>query len=381
MGKRSVVGAPTARAAYFEKMLKRLCTDIGPHPSGTRAYEQVAKIIQKDLARTLPLAFLDRYLDHWATVPRPEILHQGRRLDAGVAENCSGTSDAGFRGVIKRIRTPGVPYGIEDLDTSEVAAYISVGQDVTVEPAYLVGEDVLSLPRFVIGIRDVPFVDLLVKDRAEVQVRCRVVYAPQIPTYNIVGQIPGKSPDEIVVIAHADSLIQTEGANDNTATAIITMMLAHALAGEKPKKTLTFLITGSEEYGCIGARHYVRRRQVEGTAGDVQFVVNSDSLTYGPNLWTSTTDPELMEMVKQIHVDLDIRTEPIYRPDQEAWMNDAAPFREINPRVRGINFNSRGHDTLAANHTPADDAANVPRDCVETAFQVLRELIVRMGEL
>ena len=28
------------RLAYFEKMLKRLCTNLGPHPSGTRAYEK-----------------------------------------------------------------------------------------------------------------------------------------------------------------------------------------------------------------------------------------------------------------------------------------------------------------------------------------------------
>ena len=381
MARKDIVGSPKARAEYFEKMLKRLCTEIGPHPSGTKAYERVAKAIHRDLAGRLPEAFLDRYLDYWATVPRPEILHKGRRLEAGVAENCAGTSDAGFTGVIERLKTEAVRYGIRDVATGEISAHISVSRDVTIEPEYLLDDDVLSLPRFVIGIRDVPFVDLLVKDKAEVQARCRVVYAPETPTYNVVAHIPGKSTDEVLVIAHADSLIMTEGANDNTATAIITMMLAHSLLGTEAKLGLTFLITGSEEYGCIGARHYVRRRQVEGTADRIRFVVNSDSLTYGPNLWTSTTDPELIDVVNQIHADLDMKTEPIYGTDEEPWMNDAAQFRDINPRVRGINFNSRGYETLAANHTPDDDAANVPRDCVETSFVVLRELIVRMQEM
>lgn len=378
---RRLVGTPAARARYFESMLQRLCTDVGPHPSGTRAYQQVTAIIQADLALTLEESYLDRYLDYWATVPRPEILHQGRRLNVGVAENCAGTPDEGFTGVIVRLRQPGVAYGIEDLATGERAAGISVSQDVGVEPLYLFGDDVLSLPRFVIGIQEVPYVELLVEARAEVQVRCRVVYAPEVPTCNVVGRVVGASPEEILVIAHADSLIQTEGANDNTATAIITMMLAHAFATTRPARTLTFLITGSEEYGCRGARHYARRRQAEGTAERLRFVLNSDSLTYGPNLWVSTTDQELLGLVQHVHADLGLQTEPVYRPDEEPWMNDAAAFQHANARVRGINFNSRGYDTLAANHTPADDAANVPRDCAETSFLVLREVIERIQDL
>lgn len=377
---RGLVETPEKRLAYFEKMLKRLCTDLGPHPSGTKAYEKAAKIIHRELAAALPVAFLDRYLDFWATVPRPEILFQGTRLNVAVAENCAGTSDAGFNGVIREIDRDGVPYGIEDVETGEVAAHITVSKDVGPEPEYLVGDDVLSLPRFVIGIRDVPFLELLVKDKATVQVRLRVVYAPEVPTYNVVGTLPGRRRDEVLFIAHADSLILTEGANDNTATAIVMLMLAHAVSGTEPEYTLTFLIPGSEEYGLVGARHYAKRRAVEGAHGDLKFIVNHDSLTYGPNLWASTDDAELMGVVKAIHADLELETEPIY-DETPCWMNDAAPFKGINPHVRGINFNSRGYDTLAANHTPADNAAQVPRDCAESSFVVLRALIDRLQEL
>ena len=376
-----LVETPEKRAAYFEEMLRRLCADLGPHPSGTQEYEQAARILYRELVPALPIAFLDRYLDFWATVPRPEIFHMGTRLNVGVAENCAGTSDAGFNGVIRQIGKEGVSYGIEDVATGEIAATLSVSKDVGIEPVYLIGDELLSLPRFIIGIRDVPFVDLLVKDEAQVQVRLRVVYAPEIPTYSVVATLPGESREEILLIAHLDSIICTEGANDNTATAIIHTMLAHAVSGTKPRRTLTFLMTGSEEYGCLGAKHYVKRRQIEGTAEDIRFIVNSDSLTYGPNLWASTVDAELMALVKAIHGDLDLKTEPIYADQEECWMNDAAPFRGINPRVRGINFNSRGYDTLAANHTPNDDAANVPRDCAESSFLVLRELIERLQDI
>ena len=281
---------------------------------------------------------------------------------------------------ISRINRDGVPYGIEDVETGEIAAYITVSGDVGPEAEYLVGDDVLSLPRFVVGIRDLPFVELLIENKAQVQVRLRVVYAPEIPTYNVVGTLPGRHRDEILFIGHADSLILTEGANDNTATAIILLMLAHVFSGTELDYTLTFLISGSEEYGYAGARHYVRRRVAEGTHKNLKFIVNSDSLTYGPNLWASTDDAELTSVVKAIHADLDTKTEPIYR-EEPCWMNDASCFRGINPHVRGINFNSRGYDTLAANHTPDDDADQVPRDCAESSFLVLRELINRLQDL
>ena len=102
--------------------------------------------------------------------------------------------------------------------------------------------------------------------------------------------------------------------------------------------------------------------------------------TYGPNLWATTDDAELMQLVRAIHADLALDTEPIYQ-QAPCWMNDAAPFAGINDRVRGINFNSRGYETLAANHTPADDAANVPRDCAESAFVILRELVERLQRI
>ena len=77
----------------------------------------------------------------------PRILHKGRPLPFGVAENCAGTSDAGFSGVIRKIDSDGIPYGIEDVETGEIAAHTTVSSDVGVEPEYLIGDDVLSLPR------------------------------------------------------------------------------------------------------------------------------------------------------------------------------------------------------------------------------------------
>ena len=377
---KKTVATPASRAAYFERLLQQLCDRPGPHPSGTPAFTLVIETIHRELAAALPVAFLDRYLDFWAVLPRPEILHRGKPLSVVAAENSGGTGDAGFTGIFRQVEQEDIRYEIVDSATGQVGATIAVSRDVGPEPEYLLDEQILSMPRFVIGIRDLPFADLLARNSEPVQVRLRVVHAPETPTFNAVATLPGQCPDEILFVAHADTVIQSPGANDNTATAIIAIMLAHAFAGTQPRRTLTFLITGSEEYGCQGARHYVRRRQVQGTARDIRFVVNCDSLTYGPNLWTTTTDAELISLMRAIHTDLNLGTDPIYE-DSEPWMNDAACFKGINSQVRGINFNSRGCATLAANHTPDDTADNVPRGCAETSFLVLKELLQRLQEI
>jgi hypothetical protein len=363
---------------YAARMLQRLCEDIGPHPSGTPEFEEVVRIIYQDLSAAVGDVQLDRYLDYWATVPSPELSHQSRRLAVGVAENCSGTSDAGFDGRIRKTESGSAPYAIENVETGTLDARIRVSRDVGVQPAYLYGDEILAPPTFIVGIREVPFLDLLAETEAVTQVRLRVVYAPQRPIHNVVARIPGRRADEVVIIAHADSVIRTQGANDNMASAIVAMMLAHVFSATASEQSLTFLITGSEEYGLVGARHYVRRRIEEGTHRDIRCVINFDSLTYGPNLWTSTHDPELTALVQSVHQDLALETEPIY-DDTPCWMNDAAPFKDLHAGITGVNFNSRGYDTLAANHTPADDAANVPMDCVESAFLTMKEVIARIA--
>lgn len=369
---------PESRMQYAEGMLKRLCEEIGPHPSGTPEFEEVVRIVHEDLRTSIADVQLDRYLDFWTTLPVPEICHKGRRLTVGVAENCSGTPDAGFDGIIRAASGDPSLYPIENVESGRPEAHIQVSRDVGVVPVYLYGDDVLCPPRFVAGIRDVPFLDLLVKDEAVVQVRLRVLYAPERPTHNIVARVPGREAGEVIVMAHADSVIRSEGANDNTASAIVAMMLAHAFSGERPGKSLTFIITGSEEYGLVGARHYVKRRIEEDTHREIECVINFDSLTYGPNLWPSTHDPELMALVRQVHQDLGSETVPIY-DESPCWQNDAAPFKDLHPGITGIDFNSRGYDTLAANHSPADDAANVPLDCVESSFVTLREVVARVA--
>ena len=60
------------REAYLEKMLKALCTDIGPHPIGSPAYNKAASIVKKEMELALPVVELDTFtFERWLLKGEP----------------------------------------------------------------------------------------------------------------------------------------------------------------------------------------------------------------------------------------------------------------------------------------------------------------------
>jgi hypothetical protein len=88
-------------------------------------------------------------------------------------------------------------------------------------------------------------------------------------SYNVVGMIPGTDPvvgsDIIVLGAHIDHFGTLEGeglrlgANDNASgiTSVLTVAQAIKQRAKAPRRTVAFMLFGSEELGCEGSHHYV----------------------------------------------------------------------------------------------------------------------------
>ena len=108
-----------------------------------------------------------------------------------------------------------------------------------------------------------------------------------IPSANVAGWIEGSDPrlkaETIIVCAHHDHLGASgdayfPGANDNASGAAAVLELARALAasGLRPRRSVLFLIFGSEEVGLLGSYYYVQNplRPLASTAA----VVNLDMI-------------------------------------------------------------------------------------------------------
>jgi hypothetical protein len=370
---RELVATPASRAAYLRRLLHELCTEIGPRPSGSKGQEKGAAIIQRELRRSLPGVLRDKLtFRRWLLAGEPLLTVGGRSIETYVADNSPATPEGGVSGILQRNGSG--PFEIVDPQSRRVLARAGISEFgraiVTIHP----GSD--DVPLFNVGRPDVEALERAVREGLTVKARAQVKWIPNVESSNVVGILPGDSSEEIMIVAHADTKYNTPGAHDNTASLITMLMLAHAVPGTRPRRTVSFLATTGEELTFFGAKHYAQLRRDQGTLANIKVCVNLDSLTYGPNLQINTTDANLAQTILDIHRDLGLRTEPkVFQRDDTM---DSAPFGAAGART--VHLNSRGDDarTLPLWHRPEDRAETVKPEFVESSFLVLQELIRRL---
>ncbi len=369
------------REQYALDLLTRLCTDIGPRATGTPQYAEGIRIIKKEMERSLPLVRFDEYkFEQWELIGEPEFFVGRQYIETYPAAGTPATPASGLSGVLGK--TEHGFFALLDPDTKKYKAIITVNSYGRAIPVnYHRGPAKgLNVPAFGIGKQDLPLIEYALKKQITVKLKNQVRFIPNSKGINAVGQLPGQTSDEILIIGHADTVYSSPGAIDNTASVVVMLMLAHALAGKKFKHTITFLATDAEEYTYLGAKHYAEQRTKEGTMKNIKYVVNFDSLAWGPNLWFNSFDDELKEILHTIHKDLNINTTPIFK-ESDGFTMDSSLFRDSG--ARAVHVNSRGYDekTLPLYHRPDDDARHVPLDCLEIAFQVFHAYINRIDKL
>lgn len=371
---------PTAqkRQEYTISLLKQLVTDIGPRPSGSKAYAKAAKIVLKEMQRSLPQVNYDKYeFDDWGPISSSDLIVAGQHIEAIPQKRGFGTPAEGVNGIFKK---EGSGYAIIDGQSTQILAYFSVNQYGRAIAGSGGGNLDKSVPVFGLGKQDIPLLDRLAKNKSHAWIKSEYKPVHKAPGINVIGRIPGKSKNEILIIAHLDSIFNTPGANDNAASVIVMLMLAHAASVRQNNHTLTFVASDSEEYVFEGAYHYANSRIADNTMQDIKYVLNFDSLTYGPNLWINSKDQGVKDMIRDIHKDLNIESKPIYG-ENDGFVMDSLPFKPSG--ARALHANSRGYDekTLPVYHRPDDTADKVPLDCVEISFQVFDEFIKRVDRM
>jgi Zn-dependent M28 family amino/carboxypeptidase len=82
---------------------------------------------------------------------------------------------------------------------------------------------------------------------------------------NVIGEIPGRGPDVVVVGAHLDSWANGQGAVDNGTGSVVLLEAARAIraAGIRPEATIRFVLFMGEEMGLDGSRSYVETHAKE----------------------------------------------------------------------------------------------------------------------
>ncbi len=107
------------------------------------------------------------------------------------------------------------------------------------------------------------------RTRVEVEISNTFVPGP-ITVFNTVGEVRGaEKPDEFVVVgAHLDSWDLASGTTDNGTGSCVVLEAARTLAalaakGQRPKRTVRFVLFSGEEEGLHGSKQYVVRHKAE----------------------------------------------------------------------------------------------------------------------
>ncbi len=365
-------GSPAERAGYLRRMLDSLCTRLGPRPAGSRAFDAGARLIPKEMESALPSVALDTFtITAWEPAGEAEFELGDRRLETYIAENSPGT---GAEGVHGRLRKGGAQYEIADVNSGGVLARAGISEFGRAVASLHPGTD--QVPLFNLGRQDVALLDRGIEQGLPTRAKALVRWVPGVKTSNVAGTIPGRMKEEILLVAHADTKYNTPGANDNTASLVCMLMLAHAFSGTRHLRAITFLATTAEERGYLGAKHYAETRKQQGSLSDIRTAINLDSLTYGPNLQIATTDEGLQRMILDAHREAGLHSQPKVLHQDDTM--DSAPFRAAGART--VHLNSRGDDarTLPLWHRPEDQAETVKPEFIEDSFQVLLRLCERL---
>lgn len=125
-------------------------------------------------------------------------------------------------------------------------------------------EGVTKIPSAAITGEDADWIANVVASGADVKLTLNLQsqdLAP-VPSWNVVAEIPGKSPEVVLIGAHLDSWDVGQGANDDGAGVVHVIEAMHVIADEvkasgvKPARTIRAVLYANEEFGLDGGVAY-----------------------------------------------------------------------------------------------------------------------------
>ncbi|MDP2983784.1 MAG: M28 family peptidase [Candidatus Latescibacter sp.] len=379
-----LVDTPEKRQTYLSKMLKALVTDLGPHPIGSPQFDKALAIVKKELESAGFTTTLDTIeFSQWVLRTKVDLTVGGKAVEACPSPGTRGTSPEGLTGTLKKNASATIPYYLIDSAGNTIAIVTIAPKGKACPRSWMTyDKEPGGITNVCVGKQDVSILEAAVSEKTPVHLHYIVDYIPGKKTSNLIGTLPGESPDQIVYYAHLDTTYNAPGANDNTSSVIMLLMIAHALSGTRPKKTVRIMATTGEEYAWLGVKHLAQTWKADGTLQKIKFIACFDGVSWGPDMSIITKDKELMDILLAITKDLHLKGTPEWRNGSDSG-RETRPLRDAGLTARGLVCDSVPDSDMNAItwHRPEDVAATVRFEPVEIAFQLFKEFLNRIQNM
>jgi len=185
----------------------------------------------------------------------------------------------------------------------------------------------------------------------ELKLTLATAVEPAATSGNVIGEIPGRSDEIIVIGGHLDSWDLGTGAIDDAAGIAITVAAAKILADTigKPRRTIRVVMWGAEEVGLHGAKAYAE--QHKGTLDKHVLAAESD---FGAGrVWRFRSRFGESALPKAAAIATALKPLGIAPGDNAAGGGaDVGPLRTAGVPV--FDLNQDGLDYFDLHHTPDD---------------------------
>lgn len=178
-----------------------------------------------------------------------------------------------------------------------------------------------QVPTFTIGVRDAMEIVDAGTEKVFLELR---QHSFKNTSHNVLATVEGTdcAEESIVLTAHYDSTLTSPGACDNGSGAVTLMYIYRYFVRNPPRRTMHFILCGSEEQGKLGSRAYVAAH--EDDLSGVRLCYNLDSVgtILGENNIDIAGSDALKELTEQLCREWGFAAEVFVFPDN----SDSAPF-------------------------------------------------------
>jgi len=266
-------------------LIEALAGGVGPRTAGSDAAARAADAVA-DAFRELGLEprFQEFELVGY-DADEPELEVEGERWDAGP---CMYAHAFDGEGTVRRIGESSAPVGdwklpnfaLVDTDGREVARLLTSPFSTGAIPFMSAHVHITTPPT--------AFVSRVDSDRLQDGMRVRLKvggrFVPGRRERNVIAELPGRSPELVIVSAHYDSVWRGPGAIDNASGIEGVRRIGDALRGRELERTVQLVAFAAEEIKLTGSRWYVDEAKLRGQQSEIAGVVNLDCIAHGEKL-------------------------------------------------------------------------------------------------
>ena len=192
-------------------------------------------------------------------------------------------------------------------------------------------------------------------------------------SHNVIVDLAGDIPEQIIFTAHYDTTSLSQGAYDNMSGCVGLLGMAEYFSKNSHRYSMRFVFCGSEERGLLGSKAYCATHEDE--LKNVALVINLDMIgcIMGKFIACATCENALVNYITYLGLEQGFQVKAY----QDVYSSDSTPFADKG--VPAVSFARVAGPNLAPIHNSYDTAAVMKTEHMQKDIDFITAFASRMA--